>query len=94
MIGKQDDSSEHQVVNHFVAPFDDDIAGSEVFFQPTVRPLRKRFNLVALCFVRAMEYDLLATSVSVSIRDMGKLSGGRVNEFAVVSTLHQIVEVG
>ena len=40
LIGKQDDNAEHQVKGYLAVPLDHDIIGTEIFFQPTVRPLR------------------------------------------------------
>ena len=94
LIGKQDDNAEHQVKGYLAVPLDHDIAGTEVFFQPTVRPFRTRSNLVTLCFVRCHGDNILASSISIGNRDMAKLPAGLCNQLGVVGGIHQIVEVG
>ncbi len=40
LVCKQHDDSKHQVLGYFAVPLDHDIAGAEVFFQPTVCAFR------------------------------------------------------
>ena len=79
---------------YLAVPLDHDIAGAEVFFQPTVRLFRTGSNLVALRLVRRHRGHILASSISIDNRDMPKLPAGLFNPLGVVSGIHQVVEVG